>query len=144
MCVCLNHLDGQVVVITGATSGIGKALALELAKRSKILVTPYNTNLKNLISDAILVLACRDVKKGVDTKIEILQQIGLDKAKIHVKYLDLCKFASIIQFVENLKGEFSELYALVNNAGVFYHPQSLTEDGFEITLQTNYLGNQVC
>lgn len=32
------------------------------------------------------------------------------------------------------------VYALINNAGVFYHPFKLTEDGFEITFQTNYLG----
>lgn len=33
-----------------------------------------------------------------------------------------------------------KLYALVNNAAVFYHPHYLTENGFELTLQTNYLG----
>lgn len=87
-------------------------------------------------------MACRDVKKGLDTKIEILKQLGIHKTKIFVRYLDLCSFTSIVKFAKDLKAEFTELYALVNNAGVFYHPQGLTEDGFEITLQTNYLGNE--
>lgn len=85
-------------------------------------------------------MACRDVKKGLDTKIEIIKQLGFNHIKIHVRYLDLCSFASINKFVKDLSNEFSDIYALVNNAGVFYHPQDLTEDGFEITLQTNYLG----
>lgn len=80
------------------------------------------------------------MKKGLDTKIEIIKQLGFSNIKIHVRYLDLCSIASIVKFAKDLSTDFLELYALVNNAGVFYHPQGLTEDGFEITLQTNYLG----
>lgn len=92
------------------------------------------------ISDATLVLACRDVKKGLDTKIEIIKELGFNSTKIYIKHLDLCNIASILNFCKDLNEEFSEIYALVNNAGVFYHPHGFTEDGFEITLQTNYLG----
>lgn len=47
---------------------------------------------------------------------------------------------SIINFAKGIQAEFPEIYALVNNAGVFNYPQELTEDEFDVTLQTNYLG----
>lgn len=43
-------------------------------------------------------------------------------------------------FVFCLFSGFDSVYALVNNAGVFYHPFYWTEDNFEATFQTNYLG----
>ncbi|XP_017768185.1 PREDICTED: retinol dehydrogenase 12-like [Nicrophorus vespilloides] len=122
VCHCTARLDGLVVIITGANSGLGKALAFELAKRG-----------------AILVLACRDLDGALTVKTEILSQLEY-KAEIHVKHLDLNSFSSIIKFAKNIDAEFEEVYALVNNAGVFYHPQSLTQDGFDVTFQTNYLG----
>ncbi|CAG9821087.1 unnamed protein product [Phaedon cochleariae] len=124
VCRCSARLDGQVIVITGANSGIGKALALELAKRG-----------------ATLVLACRDTNKGLDAKTYILRQLKNENIKVFVKHLDLCSISSIRKFSVNLIHEFSEIYALVNNAAVFYHPQHLTEDEYEVTFQTNYLGH---
>lgn len=97
-------------------------MALELAKRG-----------------ATLVLACRDLDKGLEAKNYILSQLPNQLVKIYVKFLDLESIASVISFADSLNSEFTEIYALVNNAGVFYHPQGLTEDGFEITLQVNYL-----
>lgn len=90
---------------------------------------------------ATLVLACRDVEKGLNAKTYILSQLKNKNIKIFVKHLDLCNISSIVKFSDTLNNEFSEIYGLVNNAGVFYHPQGLTKDGYEITLQTNYLGN---
>lgn len=54
--------------------------------------------------------------------------------------MDLNSIDSVIEFASNIQEEFDEIYALVNNAGVFFYPQELTEDGFDVTLQTNYLG----
>lgn len=54
--------------------------------------------------------------------------------------MDLNSFDSIAEFSNNILEEFQEIYALVNNAGVFYYPHEQTEDGFDVTLQTNYLG----
>ncbi|VEN57481.1 unnamed protein product [Callosobruchus maculatus] len=121
VCYCTARLDGQVVVITGGNSGIGKALAVELVNRG-----------------ATIVLACRNIEKGLEAKKHILSKNR--KAKIFVKHLDLCSFSSIVKFCDTLNLEFNEIYGLVNNAGIFYHPYGITEDGFEVTLQTNYLG----
>lgn len=54
--------------------------------------------------------------------------------------MDLASIASILKFSDTLKSEFQEIYALVNNAQIIFHPHTITEDGFEITYQTNYLG----
>ncbi|XP_044265412.1 retinol dehydrogenase 12-like [Tribolium madens] len=124
VCKCTARLDGLVVVITGGNSGIGKALAVELAQRG-----------------AILVLACRDIEKGINAKKDILLSLNNKNVKIFVKRLDLASVSSILKFSESLKSEFNEIYALVNNAGIFYHPHTVTEDGYEITFQTNYLGH---
>ncbi|KAL1512771.1 hypothetical protein ABEB36_002303 [Hypothenemus hampei] len=126
VCKCNTRLDGQWVIITGANSGIGKALAIELVKRG-----------------ACLILACRDLKKGLQARVDIINEAKapLDyHLNIHVKHLDLCSLVNIEIFAIGIKKEFPEIFALVNCAGVFYHPPELTEDGFEVTFQTNYLG----
>lgn len=123
VCRCPARLDGLVIIVTGANSGIGRALALQLADRG-----------------AILVLACRNIDKGLQAKKYILQKCNSKKVRIFIKHLDLSSFKSIQKFSENINAEFKEVYALVNNAGIFYHKQQITEDGFEITFQTNYLG----
>ncbi|KAK5647672.1 hypothetical protein RI129_002564 [Pyrocoelia pectoralis] len=120
VCRCTRLLDRQVVIITGATSGIGKALAFLLAARG-----------------ATIILACRDVTKATIVKTEIIEQYPV---LVFVKELDLNSFSSIVKFAHNINDEFKYVYALVNNAGVFYHPQQLTEDHFDVTFQTNYLG----
>lgn len=87
-----------------------------------------------------MVLACRNIEKGLEAKKYILTRTKSVKPKIFIKHLDLTSFNSIIRFSDTINAEFKEIYALVNNAAVFYHPQGLTEDGYEITFQTNYLG----
>ena len=49
-----------------------------------------------------------------------------------------------IEKVKNLIAEHKELHVLFNNAGVMCHPEGKTEDGNEIHLQTNYLGEIYC
>lgn len=83
-------------------------------------------------------LACRNLKEGTIVKNAIIEKYS--NTLVFVKQLDLNSFDNIIKFANDIDTEFEEIYALVNNAGVFYHPQKLTADNFDITLQTNYLG----
>lgn len=94
----------------------------------------------NFLLGATLVLACRDIEKGINAKKDILLSLNNKNVKIFVKQLDLASISSILKFSDSLKSEFKEIYALVNNAGIFYHPHTITEDGYELTFQTNYLG----
>lgn len=59
---------------------------------------------------------------------------------VFVSKLDLNSVKSIEKFVDYVNSNFRKVFALINNAGVFYHPQQLTPDGFDLTLQTNYIG----
>ncbi|XP_071963573.1 retinol dehydrogenase 11-like [Antedon mediterranea] len=122
--VCKSSIDmtGKTVIITGANSGIGKATAMDLARRN-----------------ASVILACRDVIKGETAKMEIVRETG--NSQLKVKHLDLASFKSIRQFCKEINQELTQLDVLINNAGIFFHPFSKTEDGFESHFGVNHLGH---
>ncbi|XP_046658279.1 retinol dehydrogenase 12-like isoform X1 [Homalodisca vitripennis] len=116
-----EKLDGKVIIVTGANSGIGKETARYLAARG-----------------AEVILACRDRVEGRQAVREIKRKT-LNRS-VRFEKLDLSSFESIFDFVNRFRLRGSELHGLCNNAGVFHVPYQLTEDGFDLTLQTNYLG----
>lgn len=112
----------KVIVITGASSGLGKEAARVLAGKN-----------------ATVIMAVRNVKKGEVVASEILTEYPL--SKVHVHQLDLGNLKSIKAFSENLSQSYDRLDILINNAGVMACPFSTTEDGFEIQMGTNHLGH---
>lgn len=110
----LPALDGRTVVVTGATSGIGRAAARELAR-----------------GGAHVVLAVRDVERGE----RVAGEIG---GSTEVRHLDLTDLATVRAFAERWTGD---LDVLVNNAGVMAVPEGRTADGFETQIGTNHLGH---
>ncbi|XP_071182028.1 retinol dehydrogenase 13-like isoform X2 [Mytilus edulis] len=117
------RLDDKTVIITGASSGIGKEVAKNLAKRG-----------------AKVILACRDLEKTNKVVYAIKRQVR--DAKIGVKHLDLASLKSIRQFAKDINQNEERLDILINNAGVFYCPDDLrTEDGFEMQFGVNHLGH---
>lgn len=75
------RIDGKVVVITGANTGIGRETALDLAKRG-----------------ARVYLACRDLVKADTARLDIIQETGNEN--VYIKKLDLTSFDSIRKFVD--------------------------------------------
>lgn len=116
------RMDGKVVVITGANSGIGWEAAWMLASRG-----------------AQVVMACRDPGRATEARERLLQKVP--DAKLEMLKLDLASLASVRAAAEELGSRHPELYALVNNAGVMAIPYRKTEDGFEMQLSTNHLGH---
>ena len=106
-------------VVTGANTGIGKVIALELASRG-----------------AHVVLACRSKERAEEARLEIVHKSG--STTVHHAQLDLQSMQSVTDFAESLKGE--TIAALVNNAGVMHGAHTLTPDGFESTWAVNALG----
>lgn len=112
-----------------------------------------------LFPGAQIILACRDIEAG-EVAAEIVRQ-GASNSQVSVSHLDLLSFESIRNFVKTLGNEFrfderlfistnsgycfcadcEAVDILINNAGVVFHPEAKSKDGFEIHIQTNYLGN---
>jgi hypothetical protein len=107
-------------MITGASSGIGKATALGLAKMG-----------------ATVVMVCRDRGRGEAAMDEIRAEN--DNQAIDLMLADLSSQASIRQLVSDFKDRYQQLQVLVNNAGVFLSKRSVTEDGIETHFAVNYL-----
>ncbi len=117
----ISDQSGKVIVITGATSGLGKEAAKQMAGKK-----------------ATVVMAVRNVEKAEHVKQEILNKYP--QSDIKVKHLDLGSLSSIEKFSKEIIGELDRLDILINNAGVMMCPYSSTEDGFEIQMGTNHLG----
>lgn len=75
------RIDGKVVIITGANTGIGRETALDLAKRG-----------------GRIYLACRDLMKADTARHEIIHDSG--NKCVFTKQLDLTSFESIRKFVD--------------------------------------------
>lgn len=113
---------GKVVIITGATSGLGKEAATVLASKN-----------------ATVVMAVRNTQKGESVAQEIKQTYP--NADIEVRKLDLNNLASVKSFAEGISTAYSQLDILINNAGVMACPFSKTDDGLEIQMGVNHLGH---
>ncbi|XP_033735845.1 retinol dehydrogenase 14-like [Pecten maximus] len=121
-CTSLRLMSGKTVLITGANCGLGKATALELAKR-----------------DAKVILACRDLVKAKQAIDDIRQRTS--KGELQIAKLDLSSMSSVKQFCEDINANERRLDVLINNAAVMAHPFAITEDGFEINMAVNHFGN---
>ncbi|XP_077244239.1 NAD(P)-binding Rossmann-fold superfamily protein [Tasmannia lanceolata] len=109
-------------IITGATSGIGAETARVLAKRGVRVVIP-----------------ARDLKKGGEVRERILKENP--KANIVLLELDLSSFASIRRFCSAFFTLGLPLNILINNAGKYCQKLEFSDDKFEMTFATNYLGH---
>lgn len=96
-----KRLEGKTVLITGASSGIGKSTAFEFARTSP-------KNLK-------LVLTARRIDSLKQIAEEIVKEVG-DGVKVHPVQLDVSKPDEVRSFVSKLPAEFNEIDVLVNNA----------------------------
>ncbi len=112
----------RVIVITGATSGLGKEATRVLANKG-----------------AKIIMAVRNVKKGLDVVNEI-SKIN-DRSDIIVKELDLASLKSVHRFADEMRREYKQIDTLINNAGIMMCPFSKTDDNFEIQMGTNHLGH---
>jgi NAD(P)-dependent dehydrogenase (short-subunit alcohol dehydrogenase family) len=114
-------LSGKTCLVTGASAGIGKATAAELARLG-----------------ARVVMAVRDAGKGERARREILGATG--RADVELAIVDLASQASIRAFAAEAARRFPSLDVLVNNAGVWINRKAKGPDGIELTWATNVLG----
>ncbi|CAL9731887.1 NADP-dependent 3-hydroxy acid dehydrogenase [Monosporozyma unispora] len=96
-----ERLSGKIVLITGASAGIGAATALEYLDASN--------------GKAKLILGARRLSKLEALKGDLLKQFP--DAQIHIEELDVTKTETIKPFLEGLPENFKDIDILINNAG---------------------------
>ena len=112
---------GQVSLVTGANTGIGKETALQLARRG----------------DRVF-LACRSKEKTLPVVEEIRERSKNDA--VEYLHLDLSSFEAVRKCAAMFRAKNIPLHLLINNAGLA-GLRDLTEDGFELTFGVNHLGH---
>lgn len=110
----------KIILVTGATDGIGRQTALELA-RLGISVGLHG----------------RDPARVAAAVEDIRNLSGNDD--IHPFVADFSALADIRQMAQAVRRRFDHLDGLINNAGVFRSTRETTADGFEMTFGVNYL-----
>ncbi len=116
-------LSGRTFIVTGASAGIGKETVRALAD--------WN---------ATVIMAVRNVAKGEGVLADIKATTRPD-VDVEVWELDLARLASVQAFAARYLATDRPLHCLVNNAGLVSWEHVITEDGHELTHQTNHLGH---
>lgn len=113
-------MKGKIVLITGATSGIGKETAKGVAMQG-----------------ATVVFTARDAQRGEQTRQELIQQTK--NPNIDVLFCDLASFASIRDCCNQFLKKYPALHVLINNAGIVDYHRRESKDGIENMFAVNYL-----
>jgi retinol dehydrogenase 12 len=112
-------MKGQVCVVTGATSGIGKAAAAALAKRG-----------------AEVIVVGRDPARAEATAAAI-QADGAPPPKVEIA--DLSVMEQVRALAGRLDQSLDRIDVLINNAGLVLNERQVTKDGFEYVFAVNHL-----
>jgi NAD(P)-dependent dehydrogenase (short-subunit alcohol dehydrogenase family) len=121
----LRPIDQQTILVTGATDGLGRALATELAG-----------------SGATLLLHGRDDARGRET-IDELRARG-ENGDLHWYRADFSALDRVRELAERVESDLDRLDALVNNAGIGVTLDGAdrrieSSDGYELRFAVNYL-----
>lgn len=113
-------MDQRVILVTGATDGIGRQTALELLRRgARVLVHGRNAAKTSKVAE------------------ELAKESG--SPSLAPVSADLSSMAEVRRLAKDVEVSIERLDALVNNAGVFLHERQTTVDGFETTFAVNHL-----
>jgi 3-oxoacyl-[acyl-carrier protein] reductase len=118
----MSKLSGKVAVVTGASKGIGAAIARALAAEGAAVVVNYASS-----------------REGAD---KVVAGIAKNGGKAVAVQGDVAKSADVDRIFSETKKVFGRLDILVNNAGVYkFAPlEEVTEEEFHRTFNTNVLG----
>ncbi len=114
-------MKGRVCLVTGASSGIGKATAAAMAALG-----------------ATVVMVCRDETRGRAARAGVVSASGSES--VDLMKADLSSLESVRGLAAEYGRKYPRLDVLVNDAAVFVDRRALTPDGLELIFATNYLG----
>lgn len=115
-------LDGKVAIITGASRGIGRAIALEMAARGAIVIINYNGS--------------------KDKALEVKQEIESNGGQAAVYQCNVSEYAGCEAFIQSIIKEFGRLDIVVNNAGITKDGllMKMSEEDFDRVIDVNLKG----
>ncbi|TCK25121.1 SDR family NAD(P)-dependent oxidoreductase [Pseudonocardia endophytica] len=114
-------LAGRVALVTGASSGLGEAIAVGLARLG-----------------ASVHLLVRDKDKGEQSRVRIADEVP--GADLTVEVCDIGELPDVRRFAADFTARVPELDLVVHNAGLLPSERSETSDGNELTLAVHVLG----
>jgi len=118
----MPNLQDKIILVTGATSGIGEVTARELARQG-----------------AHIVMLARSREKAERTQQAIIATTG--NQQVDIVLADLSVMQQVRDVATELHAKYPRLDVLVNNAGLMFGAErELSADGYEMTLATNHLG----
>ncbi|CAF0981981.1 unnamed protein product [Didymodactylos carnosus] len=116
------NMTGKVVLITGASSGIGIETARAMAH-----------------AKAHVIITARDMKKGNDVVTDIKRTTGNNN--VEVMELNQSSLKAVRKFVDQYTARKLPLHILICNAGIMATPYQKTEDGYESQFAVNHLSH---
>lgn len=121
----MRPITEQVILITGATDGLGRALAAELAAQG-----------------ATLLIHGRNEVRGLEVIDDLVARTGNDR--LHWLSADLASLDAVRALAARVVADYSRLDCLVNNAGIGMTSnggdrRELSRDGYELRFAVNYL-----
>jgi len=126
-----REMKGNVALITGGATGLGRAIALDFARRGVNVAFNY------------VLLANRDIAAQALLTETALRGLGVE---VYCGVCDVRDADAVNQFVETVKGELGGLHYLVNNAGIAHDGAlwRMSEDAWRQVLDTNVTGAFHC
>lgn len=118
-----SSLKGQVAIVTGANSGVGRS-ATEMLLEAGAHVT----------------MVCRSRERGERALAE-LRRTAADRSRVELELADLSRQEDVREVATRLDARLPAIDILVNNAGVTRPRCVHSPEGFELTFATNHLGH---
>jgi len=116
----MSDMNGRVVMVTGATNGIGEVTARELARMGATVIV---------------------VGRNRDKARRVVETIKADTGNPQVEYMvaDLALMSEVRRLAEDFTARYDQLHVLVNNAGMMFTEREITSEGYERTFALNHL-----
>lgn len=126
MPVSLFSLKGKTALVTGASRGIGRAIAIQLAQLGADVALNFSTN--------------------TEAAKEVANQINAQGRRAQIYQANVANAAEVKAMVEKVVADFGQLDILVNNAGITRDGLiiQLTEESWDTVLDTNLKGAFNC
>lgn len=114
-----SSLEGKTCIVTGANSGVGKAMATNFARRgARVVMVARNRE----SADAALV----DVRKDA-------------RGEVSLEIADLARLSEVRALASRLSDRFPKIDVLMNNAGTYLANRHVTDEGYEVSFVVNHL-----